>query len=77
MCKEMPGTEIVPLPALIGINEFQPDIPRQVGLHQNPLPLHRPPSGCDKLSLLVNQYGDNGNRAASVNTYCLPEALAA
>jgi hypothetical protein len=26
----------VPLPAFLGIDEFQPDIPRQVGLHQPP-----------------------------------------
>jgi hypothetical protein len=48
----------VPLPALIGIDEFQPDIPRRVGLHQSPLPLHRPASGWDKLTLPVNHHWD-------------------
>jgi hypothetical protein len=48
----------VPLPAFLGIDEFQPDIPRQVGLHQSPPPLHRPASECDKLTLPVNQYWD-------------------
>jgi hypothetical protein len=42
------------LPALIGIDEFQPVIPWQGGLHQSLPLLHRPASECDKLTLLVN-----------------------
>jgi hypothetical protein len=65
------------LPALIGIDEFQPAIPWRVGLHQSLPPLHRPASECDKLSLPVNQHWEDGHFAAPVNFNRLPKPPAA
>jgi hypothetical protein len=45
---------------LIGVDEFQPDIPWRVALQQSPPPLHRPASGCDKVVLPVEIFAANG-----------------
>lgn len=42
-----------PLPAPIGADESQPAIPRRVGLHRSPLPLHRLRSECCTVVLPV------------------------
>jgi hypothetical protein len=49
-----------PLPALIGVDEFQPVIPRWDALQQRPPPLHRPRSECDKVVLPVEKFAANG-----------------
>jgi hypothetical protein len=49
-----------PLPALIGVDEFQPVIPWRVALPQSSLPLHRPRSECDKVVLPVENIAANG-----------------
>ena len=53
----------MPLPALIGVDEFQPAIPRRVDLHQSPPPLHRPASECDKVVLPVEKFTANGEQS--------------
>jgi hypothetical protein len=59
-----------PLPALIGIDEFQPDIPWQVGLHQSLPPLFRPPSECCKVVLPVEIFAANDDEC--LNCLCQP-----
>ena len=53
----------MPLPALIGVDEFQPVIPRRVALPQSPPPLHRPASECDKVVLPVEKITANGEQS--------------
>jgi hypothetical protein len=56
----IPGVGIAgPLPALIGVDEFQPAIPWRVALPQSPPPLHRPGSECDKVILPVEVFAAN------------------
>jgi len=49
-----------PLPALIGVNEFQPAIPQRVALPQSSPLLHRLRSECDKVVLPVEKSAANG-----------------
>jgi hypothetical protein len=67
----------VPLPALIGIDEFQPAIRWLVALQQCPPPLRQPATECENLTLPVNQHWDNGNIADPVIFNRLPKSLAA
>ena len=50
-----------PLPALIGTDESQPVIPRQVALPQSPPPLHRMRLECSTVVLPVEHFAANGN----------------
>jgi hypothetical protein len=58
--RENAGAGVAPAPALIGLDEFRLAIPRQVGLHQSPPPLHQPGAVCCKLGLLVESFAANG-----------------
>jgi len=61
MLKERPESGVgLPPPALIGVDEFQPVIPRRVALQQSPPPLRRPRSECDKVILPVETLAANG-----------------
>jgi len=55
-----PGQELEPAPALIGLDEFRLAIPRRVGLHQGPPPLHQLGAACSKLGLPVEAFPSNG-----------------
>ncbi|MGC8551060.1 MAG: hypothetical protein ACP5M4_15365, partial [Acidobacteriaceae bacterium] len=52
-----------PLPALIGVDEFQPVIPQRDALQQRPPPLHRPCSECDKVVLPIEIFAANGEKS--------------
>jgi hypothetical protein len=49
-----------PLPALIGVDESRPVIPRWDALQQRPPPLRQPRSECDKVVLPVEKIAANG-----------------
>ncbi len=52
-----------PLPALIGVDQFQPGIPQRDALQQWPPPLHRPCSECDKVVLPIEIFAANGEKS--------------
>lgn len=55
------GLLLAPSPAAHRLDESQPTIPRRVGLHRSPLPLHRLRSECSTVVLPVEQFAANGN----------------
>jgi hypothetical protein len=64
MLKSKAGSGICPpLPALIGVDEFQPVIPWRVDLHQSPPSLHRPGSECATVILPVEVFAANGEQS--------------
>jgi hypothetical protein len=60
-CNESPGAASVHRSRrFIGVDEFQPVIPKRDALQQRPPPLHRPCSACDKVILPVEIFAANG-----------------
>ena len=47
------------------LDESEPIIPRRVGLHQSPLPLHRPTSILGRSGGAVNHHGNEGGDFSS------------
>jgi hypothetical protein len=56
---------------------LQSAIPRRVALQQCTPLLHRLQSACDRLTLQVNSYGNDGNIGEPINFNCPPKAQAA